>query len=558
MTTVSALEEGRRAFDGQAWGAAWELLRAADEEAPLEPADLERASMTAYLCGRYDDCYALLERAFRERMSRGDPEGAALDGFWLVYGLMERGEWARAGGWIGRARGAIEDGRRDCVAQGYLSIPGALQALMAGGAGDAYATFTEAREVGRRFEDKDLVTLAGFGQGQALIAMGRTPDGVAVLDEVMVGVTGGEASAIVTGLVYCGVIAACMEVFDPRRAQEWTTALNRWCDSQPDLVPFRGQCLVHRAQIMQLHGSWVDALEELQHAFERFTEAGHPAVGDALYGQAEVYRLRGEFGAAEQAYRQATQSGRDAQPGLALLRLVQGQVDRASAGIRRALDETGDWARRPRLLSAAVEIALESKDVEMARSAAAELAELAAEREVALLSALAAHAGGTVLLAEGDARGALSAARRAWSLWRELDAPYEAARARVVVGTACRSLGDEDAACMELDAARQVFEHLSAGPDVARVESLAGRAPSKAGCGLTAREVEVLRLVATGKTNRAIAGELFLSEKTVARHLSNIFTKLGLPHGLRPRRTRTSTTSSEVETSTPSLAPVLV
>jgi DNA-binding CsgD family transcriptional regulator len=461
-------------------------------------------------------------------MRSGDPEGAALSGFWLVFGLMNRGEWARAGGWIGRVRAALDDGR-DCVARGYLLAPDALQALMGGDAETAYATFTEQRQIGERFADRDLIALAGFGQGQALISMGRIAEGIAVLDEVMVGITGGEASAIVTGLVYCGVIAACMETFDPRRAKEWTTALSHWCDSQPDLVPFRGQCLVHRAQIMQIQGAWADALDELRRAFERFAAAGSPAAGDALYEQAEVHRLRGDFDAAERAYGQAAEFGRDPQPGLALLRLAQGQVDRASAGIRRALDETGEWSRRLRLLSAAVEIALECGDVATARSATAELAELAARRTVPLLDAIAARADGTVLLAEGDARGALTAGRRAWSLWRELDAPYEAARARVLVATACRSLGDEDAARMELDAARRVFEDLAAAPDLTRVESLASPAPARASGGLTAREVEVLRMVATGRTNRAIASELFLSEKTVARHVSNILTKLGLP-----------------------------
>jgi DNA-binding CsgD family transcriptional regulator len=529
MTTASALEQGRQALERQAWGAAYELLRAADAESPLEPEDLERAGRAAYLTGRDEDFVALFERAFRERMQRGDPEGAALDGFWLVYGLMSRGEWARAGGWTGRARGAIDDGERDCVARGYLLIPDGLQALMAGDVEKAYANFTEQRDIGRRFADQDLISLAGFGQGQALIAMGRIAEGIAVLDEVMLGIAAGEASAIVTGLVYCGVIAACMETFDPRRAKEWTTALNHWCDAQPDLVPFRGQCLVHRAQIMQLHGAWADALEELRHALERFAAAGHPAVGDALYEQAEVHRFRGDFDTAEQAYRQAAEFGRDAQPGLALLRLAQGQVDRASAGIRRALDEPGAPSRRPRLLSAAVEIALASKDVEAARSAVDELIELAAERDVVLLNAMAAQAGAVVLLAEGDARAALSAARRAWSSWQELDAPYEAARARVIVGMACRSLGDEDAARMEFDAARHMFELLSAGPDATRVEALTGRAPSRGGgSGLTAREVEVLQQVATGRTNRAIAAELFLSEKTVARHVSNIFMKLGV------------------------------
>jgi DNA-binding CsgD family transcriptional regulator len=528
MTTASVVEQGRLAFDRRSWAAAYRLLRSADEGSSLGPEDLERAGRAAYFTGRDEDYFALFERAFHERMRLGDPEGAALDGFWLVYGLMNRGEWARAGGWTGRARGAIDEGQRDCVARGYLLVPDGLQALMAGDAEKAYATFTEQRRIGKRFDDRDLISFAEFGQGQALIAMGRIAEGIAVLDQVMVAVAGGETSTIVTGLVYCGVIAACMETFDPRRAREWTTALNHWCDSQPDLVPFRGQCLVHRAQIMRIHGAWVDALEELQHAFERFTEAGDPAVGDVLYEQAEVHRLRGDFATAERAYRQANQFGRDTQPGLALLRLAQGQVDRASAGIRRALDETGEPSRRARMLSAAVEIALESRDVEGARSAAVELSGLAADRDVALLGAMAAQANAAVLLTSGDARGALSAARRAWSLWHELDAPYEAARARAVVGMACRSLGDEDAARMELDAARYVFESLEAGPDVARIGSMAGRSPAKAACGLTAREVEVLRMLATGTTNRAIAGALFLSEKTVARHVSNIFVKLGL------------------------------
>jgi len=528
MTGGSTLERGRQAFERQAWRAAYELLCAADEQAPLGAEDLERAGRAAYLIGRDDDSLSLCERAFRERLRQGDPEGAALDGFWLVFGLITRGDWARAGGWIGRARAVIDDGRRDCAARGYLLGPDAVQALLGGDPQRAYAGFSEQREIGRRFADLDLLTLAGFGQGQALIAMGRIPEGIAVLDEVMVGVTGGETSAIVAGLVYCGVIAACMETFDPRRAKEWTVALQLWCDAQPDLVPFRGQCMVHRAQIMQLQGAWLDALEELEQATERFTGAGHPAAGDALYEQAEVHRWRGDLDRAEQAYRQAAAFGRDPQPGLALLRLGQGQLEAASAGIRRALEEATEWVRRPRLLSAAVEIALEGRDVDAARAAAGELAQLADDRDVPLLQAMAAHGGGLVGLAEGDARKALAGARRAWSLWQELDAPYEAARARVVVAMACRALGDEDAARMELDAARQVFERLSAAPDLARVEALTGPTRSRAGCGLTAREVEVLQLVATGRTNRAIATELFLSEKTVARHLSNIFTKLGV------------------------------
>jgi ATP/maltotriose-dependent transcriptional regulator MalT len=459
-------------------------------------------------------------------MRRGDVEGAALDAFWLTFALLDRGEWARANGWIARAAEAIE-GRADCAARGYLLVPDAVRALHAGEAADAYRGFSQAREVGERCADVDLIGLTDFGVGQALIDLGRVDEGVARLDQVMVSVTADEISPMAIGLIYCGVIAACMGVYDAARAQEWTVALGHWCASQPDLVRFRGQCHVHRAQIMSIHGAWADALEELHQAQTRLTQTGHPAVGDALYERAEVHRLRGEFADAEEAYRGATQFGRDAQPGLALLRLAQGQLPAAAAGLRRALDES-DLRSRPRQLAAAVEVALTGGDTAWARSAVDELIELTRTLDVPLINAIRAQAEGAVLLAEGEARAALPAARRAWSLWYGLDAPYEAARARVVVGRACRALGDEDAARMELDAARLAFTELAATPDAARVDALMEPAPPRSGHGLTAREVEVLRLVATGRTNKAVAGELFLSEKTVARHLSNIFVKLGV------------------------------
>jgi DNA-binding CsgD family transcriptional regulator len=527
MVAASALTQGRQAYEQQSWAAAQQLLLAADKESPLEAEDLERAGHAHFLIGQDGTGFALLERAFNERMARGDPEGAALDGFWLFFGLFTRGESARAGGWLGKARGALDAVERDTVARGYLMAPDALRALTGGDAETAYTLFSEQRAVGERFADPDLLSLAGFGQGQALVMMGRIGEGMAVLDEVMVGVTGGQVRPVVAGLVYCGVIAICMNTFDIRRAQEWTTALTSWCDAQPDLVPFRGQCMVHRAQIMQLHGKWGEALDELEQATERFAVTRHPAIADAFYERGELHRLRGDLDAAEEAYRQASAFGRDAQPGLALLRLGQRQVAAASAGIRRALDENGDLSQRPGLLRAAVEIALQSDEVAWARAATDELRGLALQVDAPVLHAQSAQCDAEVLLAEGDPRGALASARRAWSWWQDLDAPYGGARARMVVGLACGSIGDDDAARMELDAARQVFENLSAAPDLQRVDSSTGRSTAT-DAGLTPREVEVLRLVATGKTNRAIAAELFLSEKTVARHLSNIFTKLGL------------------------------
>jgi len=325
------------------------------------------------------------------------------------------------------------------------------------------------------------------------------------------------------------VLEGCQELFDLRRARQWTAVLTSWCATQPDLVPYRGQCLLHRAELLALHGAWPDAMEETRAAYARFLRpTGHPAAGAAAYQLAELHRLRGETTEAEEAYRLASRWGREPQPGLALLRLAQGQPATAQAAIHRALDEAGDLPGRARLLPAAAEIALAAGDPAAARAAADELAEAARRLDAPVLLATAASAGGAVLLAEGDPRAALVDLRSAWAAWRELEAPYEAARTRVGIGLACRALGDQDSAAMELDAARFAFQELGAAPDLASLETLTGRGPAGQAGGLTPREVQVLRLVATGKTNRAIAAELVLSERTVDRHVSNIFTKLGV------------------------------
>jgi DNA-binding CsgD family transcriptional regulator len=443
---------------------------------------------------------------------------------WLVLRSFALGESGRANGWLSRVRRLVEAEAGGCAEEGYLLVPSVHRALATGdwsGAGDLAA---RAAQIGERFADVDLTALARNLQGGALLRQGQVEAGLALLDETMLAASSGELSPIITGLVYCSAIRWCRDVYAFGRAREWTQVLASWCDAQPELVTFSGVCLADRAEVLLVCGDWPGALEQARRVAERFGPGRDPeGSADAAYQAAEVHRLRGELELAEAAYVRVGALGGEPQPGVSLLRLQQGRREQAAGGLRASLVSSSNPLRRARLLPALLEVALELGDTASARAACDELEATAARYGTEALEALAAAARGALRSAEGDAAGAIEPLRRAFGIWQRLGATHASARLRVQLARAYRALGDADGAQLELAQARRTFEQLGAAPDLERFQLAE---PVRSREGLSPRELEVLRWVAAGKTNRAIARQLGLSEKTVDRHVSNIFVKL--------------------------------
>ena len=526
MGVVEDLHRARDAYERREWVAAYRELSDLDE-AELRAEDFAALATTAYLLGRRNDCILALQRAYQASLEVGDRPAAVRAAYELAMTLWQTGELAVGNGWRARAARLLDELDDDVAERGYLCDAEMMGHILNGEFAEALALAPRTTDYGRRFDEPDLLALGLHAEGRLSLYSGRVADGLQRMDEALVGVMAGDVSPVPAGRIYCSTIEACQEVSDFGRAGEWTHALTTWCDAQPGLVAFTGQCATHRGQLLRLHGAYADAVEELERAVERYLlSGGDPALGLAHYERGETHRLRGAYDQAEAAYSSAAEHGHSAQPGRALFWLARDRRDAASAAIHRLLDERQDPVHRSQILAAAIEVLVVTGDSDGAAALGEELCRIGEAFGCTALQAAGQYGVAVAGLASGAAAPAVQAARRAMDGWSQLSAPYEAARSQVLVGRALRLLGDEESAVADLTAARKAFAELGARPAEQETAALLGRATAPGG--LSPREVEVLRLVAAGKSNPEIAGQLSLSEKTVARHLSNIFTKLGV------------------------------
>lgn len=478
MKVLAPLDAGRDAATRHAWREAYEAYSSAEAE-ELGPKDLESFAEAAWWTGRLDEAIDLRERAFAKFSAAGEKLDAARLAIALMWDQAGRGAFSVARGWLAKAERLLE-AMSDSMEHGHLVLARGYSALFMGGnLTDALSDLDRAYELAQRFGDRDTAAMALVGKGKALVGSGEVDNGLALLDEGTAAATCGELQPFAAGMVYCCTISSCHELGDFRRAAEWTEAANRWCD-RLDVSGFPGACRVHRAEIMRLRGDWPAAEAQAQtaceelHDFDRYiTSAGYYEIG-------EIRRRRGEFAAAEEAYRTATEWGGDPQPGLALLRLAEGKVDGAVAAITRALEDVEEPLARVRRLPAQVEIAIAAHDLKTAHAATDELEGIVdsykiGDRRAPAFDAAVHLASGQIKLAESDWESATRCLRRARDEWKQVGAPYETAQARMLLGIGYRRQGDEDGATAEFEAALATFERLGARLDAVRVKELLGR-----------------------------------------------------------------------------------
>jgi class 3 adenylate cyclase len=473
-----AVQAGRDALERHAWDEAYQILTQADRAGSLTGEGLELLAWAAYWTAHPDETVEALERAYGAYLKEGNLAAAAMMAFRVAEQHGMRMAMPQAQGWAAKAERLAEADPQWPV-HGWLEWMRGLMAWFQADFEEAIARYEEALEFASRTGDRNLHGMSLHDKGHALCLLGRVTEGMALLDEAMVAVVGGELDPEAAGYVYCGMIGICSKLGDYRRAAQWTEATLRWCERQ-SVPAFPGVCRVHKSELLLIHGSLTKAEEEARLACEELPRFNFMSgLGPANYGIGEVRRRVGDLRQAEEAYARAHEFGYNPQPGLSLLRLAQGKVDAAAAGISQAVAEaSGNHCLRVRLLAAQAEIALAVGDAETAASAAAELEAIVGEFQAASLHAMVAGVRGAVRLAQGDAVGALPELRRAQQTWQQIDAPYEVAELRLLLARAHRAMEDEDAAFMEARAARDTFERLGARPAAERAAALLGELPS--------------------------------------------------------------------------------